>query len=84
MNELIIKYCDINYPEEMQLVAHSMINYYSIRNKADKTKEDLDCQEAIYVGVIKLFRELARLLSNELELDENDIFETLFMIHIKT
>ena len=83
-NEFIINYCNLNYPDETKLIARSMINYYHIRNKEDKSDVDTAMQNRIYSGVIALFREMSKTLSNELEYNENEIFESLFMIHIKT
>jgi hypothetical protein len=83
-NDFIIKYCEKNYPVETKLIARSMINYYSIRGKVKKTEVDDKLKDKIYLGVLKLFKELSKILSNELELDENEIYQTLMNIHIKT
>lgn len=83
-DEFIIKYCEFHYPTETKLIARSMINYYALRNKVNKTEEESVTQDKIYAGVITLFRELSRILSNELDVEENIIFEALFVIHVKT
>ena len=83
-NEFIVKYCESNYPNEVALIARSMINYYSLRNKDGKTDDEFKTQEKIFSGVISLFKELSRTLSFELNVDDSEIFEQLFLIHIKT
>lgn len=83
-SKTIIQYCDTNYPDEAKLIARSMMNYYHIKNKKDLSIAEETHKNQIYKCVIDLFWELARRLSDELNLDETELFNTLFKIHVKT
>lgn len=83
-DKLIIEYIENNFPDEMALIERSLINYYSLRNKKDKTSIDIELSQTLYNGVLKLLHIFAIHLSKIYKID-GDILETqLISIFIKT
>ena len=80
----ILEYTQENYPNECDLIARTLINYYTLKNKDDKTDKDELHQEKLYDGVLELFEVLSRTLAEEMDGDSDQIYESLKSIHIKT
>lgn len=80
----IIDYTEMHYPSISELIVRSMINYYELKRKVDKTERDILNQEKLYSGVLDLFEVLSKLLSDELGEDSKEIYQRLKDIHIKS
>lgn len=83
-NEGLIKFTKNNYPEEDRVIIRSMINYYVLKLKSNKSAIEISFQETLYDGVIDLFKTLSELIGFELVIDPEIIFTSLKNIHIKT
>lgn len=84
--EFILKYTKEHYPDENELIVRSMINFYHLRFKDDKSEQEEFQQNELFEGVLDLFTVMSGALKEELdtELSREEIFDTLKRIHIKT
>ena len=82
--DFILDYTDRYYSSENALIARSMVNYYYLRNKEDRTDQEEFYLNETYNSVLELFTILAGKLDEELGLGQNSIYTSLKAIHIKT
>lgn len=82
--ETLLKYTEQNYSKENEVIASSMINFYSLKNKLNKSKNDEVLQKTLYEQVLVLFEQMSLKIELELGVDHNHIFSLLKEIHIKT
>lgn len=80
----LLEYTKEYYPTEDALIARSMVNYYDLKLREEKSEGDALHQEKIFEGVLDLFEVLSNQLATELDADATDIFKMLKSIHIKT
>lgn len=84
INDKILKYTQDKYPNEHALIGRSLINYYTLKIKEDKSEFEAMHQEKIYDGVMELFEILSKKIADEIDEDSDVIYESLMSIHIKT
>lgn len=82
--DTLLAYTKDKYPNEDALIARSMVNYYDLKLREDKTESDTMHQQMIYDGVMELFEILSNQLATELGAEADEIFDLLKCIHIKT
>ena len=80
----ILNYTKEYYPNEHELIVKSMINYYTLRMKEEKSEREEMHQQKIYDGVLELFDIMSQQMDEQMLEDSQEIFETLKGIHIKT
>ena len=80
----ILEYTKDKYPNEHELIGRSMVNYYDLRLREDKSETDEFHQEKILSGVLDLFEVLSHQIAIELDEEPEVIFNLLRDIHIKT
>jgi hypothetical protein len=84
MNDELLKYITVNYPNEHDLIGRSLTNYYSLRLLSNKTdKEELQ-QDMFMEGVLELLELLSSTIAKEISGDSNDILESFKEIYIQT
>jgi hypothetical protein len=83
-NQEIIKHIRINFPDELKLIERSLINHYSLKNKKDKTDNDVKLMNTIYSGVIKLFNIIGTHLNKVYGLDKDKLNYQIKEIFVKT
>jgi len=83
-NSELIEYIKSSFPDEMSIIERSLINYYYLRNKKDKTESEIELMNTIYDGVNTLFRILSAHISEEFKLDKGALNRQLISIFIKT
>lgn len=72
------------FPDELELIEISLINYYYLKNKKKLTAEENEIKDTLYDGAIKLFNAIAVHLADEHKLNQRELSRQIKDIFIKT
>ena len=82
-DEVLINMINDKFPLEYATMERSLMNYYHLKNRTDKTEEMEILQKKLIEGIHALLYVMSKVLAEELKEDSDVVFEHLCSIHIK-
>lgn len=71
------------FPKEYAIMQQSLINFYHLKNREDKTEEMEFLQQQLLNGIFSLLFVMSQALAEELGVDSQGLFDKIYKIHIK-
>jgi hypothetical protein len=82
-NDQLVNMVKKSFPKEYAIMQQSLINFYHLKNREDKTSEMIMLQQQLFNGIHSILFVMSKALSEEINVDSRELFKQIYNIHVK-